>query len=277
VTGTHPDQMAQAALPLPEPCTSQGSVVATDMGVFYCSPNGLVLVSAGGGNVATAKLIQKDEWQKYLNIRTLRGAMLQGSYYCYGSAGDGAFEPTAFQKFIKDGGTVDDPLADTPQAFEMEDFTGTRNGAYIDPRGGPVSFTLLQHEDPTYNVIPDTWTGEVMLIRNGSVWQVDLTESQPQGIYFWRSKLFQMANRENLSAVKIFHSPPQGVLPGDQYLRFRAYADGVLVKDRLLPKSGQMFRMPTGYTADSYQFELEGNLRVENLQIATSPKELRQA
>jgi hypothetical protein len=260
VTGTHPDQMAQAALALAEPCTSQGSVVSTDQGVYYSSPNGLVMVQPGGGGIVTAKLIVKDEWQSFLNIRTLRAAMLLGAYYCFSSAGDGAFEPTAFEN----------------SAFEMKDFSGTRNGAYIDPMGGATSFTILRHISPTHNVIPDQWTGEVMLIRDGKVMQVDLTENAPQGIYFWRSKLYQMQNRQNLSAVKCFYSLPQGVLEADQYLVFRAFADGKKVKERLLPASGRMFRMPTGYTADTYQFELEGNLRVENLQIATSPKELRQ-
>ena len=260
VTGTAPDQMAQAALPLPEPCTSQGSIVSTAQGVYYCSPNGLVMVSAGNGVLATASLIIKDEWQKFLNIKNLRAAMLLGSYYCFSTADQGVFEPTAFQN----------------DAFEMEDFTGTRQGAYIDPNGGPTQFTLLQHETPTFNVIPDQWTGEVMIIRDGCVYQIDLTEAQPQGTYFWRSKLYQMSNRQNLSAVKCFYSLPQGVLQADQTLTFRAFADGVLVKERVLPASGKMFRMPTGYTADTYQFELEGNLRVENLQIATSPHELRQ-
>jgi hypothetical protein len=261
VTGTAPDQMAQAALPLPEPCTSQGSVVSTEQGVYYTSPNGLVMVSAGNGVVATASLIVKDEWQKYLNLKHLRAALLLGSYYCFSTADEGVFEPTVFENSV----------------FEMEDFTGTRNGAYIDPHGGPTKFTILQEGSPTYNVITDTWTSEVMVIRDGAVWQIDLTQNAAQGVYFWRSKLYQMQNRQNLSAVKCFYSLPDGVVSqADQVTVFRAFADGVLVKERVLPKSGKMFRMPTGYTADTYQFELEGNLRVENLQIATSPHELRQ-
>jgi hypothetical protein len=219
------------------------------------------MVSAGNGVVATASLIVKDEWQKYLNLKHLRAALLLGSYYCFSTADEGVFEPTVFENSV----------------FEMEDFTGTRNGAYIDPHGGPTKFTILQEGSPTYNVITDTWTSEVMVIRDGAVWQIDLTQNAAQGVYFWRSKLYQMQNRQNLSAVKCFYSLPDGVVSqADQVTVFRAFADGVLVKERVLPKSGKMFRMPTGYTADTYQFELEGNLRVENLQIATSPHELRQ-
>jgi len=260
VTGTMPDQMAQAAIPLPEPCTSQGSIVSTELGVYYCSPSGLVMISAGSGTVVTAKLLAKDDWQTLLNIRNLRAAMLLGTYYAFSTQDEGCFEKTAFEN----------------SAFEMHDFTGTRNGCFVEPRGAPTNFTLLQHEQPTYNVISDIWTGEVMIIRDEKVQQVTITHTTAEGDYFWRSKLFQMGNKQNLSAVKCFYQLPMEVLPADVGTRFKVFADGVLVEDRMLPASGQMFRLPNGYTADTYQFELSGNLRIENIQIATSPKELRQ-
>lgn len=66
----------------------------------------------------------------------------------------------------------------------------------------------------------------------------------------------------------------QGVLLSDQWGIFKAYADGVLVMVRELRRSGTQFRLPSGFKADFWQFEVEARVQVDVIQVATSSKEL---
>jgi hypothetical protein len=43
---------------------------------------------------------------------------------------------------------------------------------------------------------------------------------------------------------------------------------------RELRESGEMIRLPSGFTADFWQFEIEARVHISSLQIATSAKEL---
>jgi hypothetical protein len=45
---------------------------------------------------------------------------------------------------------------------------------------------------------------------------------------------------------------------------------------KTLVKPGEQFRLPSGFRCDFIQFELEGQLLIHNMQIATSARELRE-
>lgn len=55
----------------------------------------------------------------------------------------------------------------------------------------------------------------------------------------------------------------------------RLYADGQLVFERQLVKSGEQFRLPSGFKAQFWQLEFEARVKVFSVQMATSAKELR--
>ena len=52
------------------------------------------------------------------------------------------------------------------------------------------------------------------------------------------------------------------------------YADGRLVMTRELRTSGELWRLPSGFKADFWQFEIEAIVEIDNIQAATSPTEL---
>lgn len=255
-TGSDPSVMTLAQIPFPYPCTSQGSIVTSASGIYYAAPNGIALITPGGGGLATTKLLTKEKWQKYLTVRSLNAALIGSMYYTFSGVGEGCFEPTAFEN----------------SAFETEDFTGTKNGALIDLTDQRIAMSLLQYATPTYNVLTDVWTDEVLIIQNGMVLMVDITDAAVPGNYSWRSKIFQLPKIGNLGACKIFYVLPPGV--DNPSATLTVYADGINRAVITLPTSGQMFRLPTGFTADTYQFEIDGNLWIQNVQIASSPKEL---
>jgi len=89
--------------------------------------------------------------------------------------------------------------------------------------------------------------------------------------------------------VKVYFHVPAGItwtpesarnntlvqsLASDQYGLLRIYADDELVATREIRTSGEMFRLPSGFKASFWQFEIEARVHVTNVQLATSAKEL---
>lgn len=275
ISGVNPASMTSSRLAFSEPCLSRGSIVSTPMGVVYASPNGLVIAVPGQVQVATRNMISKDLWldaTNYLYVPTLRAAVLNGAYYCWGSVLSGCFDPACFDA----------------DKFQQDDYTGAYRGAYIDLSNQRVSFTKLFNAAPTFNCYQDTWTGEVLVIRDGKVYWLDIAPNRAHDPFVWRSKIFTMPNKRNLEAMRVWfdtfsdtpelnpvrNTAPVQTLAADQYGLVRVYADGRLVMTRELREDGEFMRMPSGFRATYWQIEIEGRVRITSIETATSAKEL---
>jgi len=254
-TGLDPATTTMSKISSREPCLSRGSIVSMPMGVLYASPNGLMLATQSEVQNSTKGLFTKDKWLNELTVSQLRAAMLGGSYYCFGSITAGCFQEDAFQA----------------TAFEFTDFTGSRNGGIIDGNDPRVAFIRLTTDYPTMNVSNDPWTNEVFVLRDGTVYQIDISESRPRSEFTWLSKKFQAPKKQNFEALKIYFDNPEGVA---DFGTLRIYADDRLVSTRPLVKSGQMIRMPSGFRADFWQLEIVTRVVISNIQMATSAREL---
>ncbi|MGZ6387887.1 MAG: LamG domain-containing protein [Ktedonobacterales bacterium] len=277
ISGVHPSVMTQSRMATLEPCLSRGSILSAPEGVYYCSANGLVLVTAGQASNITTQLITKDQWQKTVGVTTLstlRAARVAGAYYAYGSVRPGVFEETAF---------------DVGSGFAAEDFTGAFNGMLIDVNNARVAFNVLHGTVPMVNVMNDPWTGELMVIRNGVLYWIDIADADPvYETFTWRSKIFQADKKQNFGAARVFFettdtapalNPVQNMslvqtLAADQWGLFRVYADGVLKMCRELRTSGEIFKLPSGFKADYWQFEFESRVKLLSFQVAGSAREL---
>ena len=280
-TGINPGSMVLAKVTNLEPCTSMGSIVSSPIGVLYTSNNGLINVNSGMEVNTTANLVRKDEWPKLLFLPNLHACYINRSYLAFSSPNSsGVFDPNAFQ--IGSG-----PTDSTYYTFQTIDFTGTQAGALISINDERAAFMPVQTPiDPTtgrsqavQNIMQDVWTGEPLALLNGVVYHLDVRQATPRiNDYLWRSKIFQSNYKENWAAAKVFFGPPPGVTgTPDAPTYFRFYADGNMIFQRPLDVSGKQFRLPSGYKSDMIQFELQGQLEVFNVQIATSPHELRNA
>lgn len=273
VQGAHPSSMSLQKIAGLMPCTSRGSILSTTDGVYFSTPLGLALVASGIAVIATKELIRKDKWNALVQINTLRAAQLGAAYYAFGQAILGVFQADAFQTNM----------------VQQDDFAGARNGMLIDPTSQSVAFNKLTTDDPITNVMTDVWSGEVFVIQDGQVQQLDISDvAQVKAPYVWRSKIFQTAEKQNFQAAKIFFTVPPATptlnpvevfglvqtLQASQYGLFRVYADSELVMCRELRRSGEQFRLPSGFKADFWQFEVEARVQVDMLQAATSPHEL---
>lgn len=275
VTGINPSAMSVIKLAGLLPCTSRGSIVSAVEGVFYSSPQGLVLVSSGGAAVVvTEEMIRKDRWRSLVPVATLRAVRLGQAYYCFGSARFGAFDVDGFDN----------------DAFAQEDLSGARSGALMDVKNNLAAFSRLSSEDSVVNVVMDAWSGEVLVIKNENVYWLDMADGQQaRAPFLWKSKLFQTQFQKNFQAMKVYFTVPPGTTALDpvpdtsqiqslkpgQWGLVRFYADGELKMTRELRASGELFRMPSGYKADYCQWEVEARVQIDNIQSATSVAELR--
>lgn len=276
-TGINPSSITLSKLTAFEPCSSRGSIVSAPEGVYYSSPNGLVLVANGIASVVTDGLIMKDEWNRLNKVFTLRATRLGNGYFAYGSKTSGFAQTNAFK-------------TDT---FQQDDFAGSYSGMLIDPTNQRVAFNTLQSATPTTNVFNDPWSGETLIIRNDIIYRVDIAdETSARDTVKWRSKVFQPNDRKNFAAMRVyFDTPPWAptlnpvrntnlvqTLQADQWGLVRVYAGSdnnlTLVMTRELRTSGELMRFPSGFKADYWQVEFETILKINSFQMATSVKEL---
>jgi hypothetical protein len=271
--GTHPSTISISKINTFEPCQSRGSVVSAPEGVYYASPNGLILVNYGVATNITRHLLTKDRWLSLAPVSTLRAARLGTAYYAWGSVRQGVFETTGF---------------DTA-SFTQQDYSGGYVGVLIDPQDQKVSFNSLSNSSPVACSMADAWSGEMFVIRAGIVYWVDVGSATPTyEVFKWRSKKFQTAKKDNLEAMKVYFNVPATApalnpvrntnlvqtLAADQWGLVRVYADDVLVTTRELRTSGELMRINSGFKADYWQFEFEARVQILNFQAATSAKEL---
>lgn len=276
ITGVNPASITQSRLTNFEPCTSRGSILSAPEGVYYGSPNGLVLVADGAATVLTREICTKDKWQQLVNVSTMRAARLGTDYYTFGAARQGVFDEDAFE--VEEG------------VFESSDYSGAYTGVYIDTVNTRIAFNVMYNEVPCVNVMNDAWSGELFIIRDNKVYWIDLTSAEPtREVYKWKSKKFQGGYAFNVAACRVYFDVPAGTpalnpipntdliqtLAEDQYGLFRAYADDRLVLTRELRTSGEIIRLPSGFRANYWQFEFEARIKVLSFQLATSVKELR--
>lgn len=273
VNGASPASMALQKIAGLIPCTSRGGIVSTSEGVYFPTPAGLALVTSGGVVITTKELIRKDKWNALASLNTMRASMLGAAYYAFGQAILGVFQDDAFQSDM----------------VQHEDFSGSRAGVLIDPTSATVGFGNLTSDNPITNVMTDVWSNEIFHIIDGEVQWLDVSDqTQVREPYTWRSKIFQTAKKDNLTVAKVFFTVPphtialnpvevfglEQTLQADQWGLFRVYADGVLIMTRELRTSGEQFRLPSGFKADFWQFEIEARVQVDVIQAATSSKEL---
>lgn len=188
-TGINPGNVNLVKVPGLLPCTSRGSIVSTTRGVFFAAPQGLVMISSGGVAVATKELIRKDKWAAMVAINTLRAAQLGDGYFGFGQARFGVFDVISF---------------DTT-AFAQQDFADARRGILIDVTSQSVAFNLQSNDEPVANVQTDAWSGEVFVIANSTLYWIDIGDSaQTRRPFTWRSKIYQLAEKKNLQAMKVF-------------------------------------------------------------------------
>jgi len=273
-SGVNPLYITTSTLSTFEPCTSRESILSAPEGVYYSSPNGLVMVNPGQAAVVTRDLVTPDRWAELTPDR-FKSARFGASYYGFGEAVGGVFEDSAFE---------------TTSAFVALDETGARNGVLIDTRDIRVAFNVLASDVSIFGVMNDAWSNDLFLIYGDKLYWIDNKDLVPDyQVYLWRSKIFHSPKPQNFGAMKIyFEVPPttpaqnpvrnntlDQVLDVGQYGLLRLYADKRHVLTYELRTSGELIRPPSGFKAEYWQFEVEARVEISQIQMAATAKELQ--
>lgn len=252
VTGSRPSTMTLSKIDTFEPCVSRDSIISTPEGVYYASPNGIVVAVPGRVAVVTDKLILPDQWQSLNELSKLQ-AIKFGSAY-----------------------------------MALERNSASTTGFTLDVSDPRIAYTELEGDDELVSIDVDPWSDTAIIIRDGNVYSMPIPDGTAFEPFLWRSKLFQLPDKDNYGAMKVYFTVPSGTaalaptrttspetLASDMYAVLRVYADGEEVYSRELRESGEPIRLPSGFKAEFWQVEVEARVRLDSVQIATSMKELR--
>ena len=263
--GVSPGTMAIGAIAANEPCISRGSIFAAGEGVYYASPNGLILVNTSGTTNTSETLMSKEDWIK-TDPYDYCASRYASAYFAIVKGG-----PANANGYIYDHTT-----------FVEQSFT---------PSKGNTPMSALALPGPPINVYNDELSGQVFLVTGTDVQQwLPEVDTGPLP-YIWRSKDFRFPYPEQFAVGAVdFNIPPSVTIPTptthnlnqlqtydptQQYLLLRVFADGRQVLVREIISSGELCMLPAGYKASYWSFQFEGQVEIKFAQFATSVKELR--
>jgi hypothetical protein len=271
-SGVNPASISTSKLAAFEPCLSKGSIVSTEEGVYYTSPNGLVLVNPGIAQNITKQFISRDQWNGILNDGRVNAGRLGSAYFAFGASVQNVFQSGFMQSdMVQQGNNA-----------------GSGAGFLIDPTNNNVGFGYCKDTVDIKSVKNDQLSGECICVRGGKVVWLDQRKGYSIDPYVWRSKVFQTPVLKNFGAFRIylyedpdfdFPDPPNYSLTqtfnkATQIGIVRIYADDKLIAAREFRSSGEIQRLPSGYKAEFWHVEFEAQVKIKSFQMATSIKEL---
>jgi hypothetical protein len=281
-SGSDPANMTALKVQHSEPCLSRGSILGNNDGVYYTSPNGLILVTQYGSVSNTSELwITREKWQQLTPQKNLRAVFLVSSYFALGTVRNGD------NSVAQSGFTIELNASDT-QSFSI----------WPQPGGHRLGFSQLTgpNQLDVYNVRLDPWSSVCLVMQGTGVYYYDFSDPAPvMQTYKWRSKLFQQRSKKNFSAMRIWFTTPPGTpaqsatrntaafndpswnaLAAGQYGIIRVYAGGNLIMQREIRQTQELLRIPSGFKSETWQFEVEARVPIANIQVGTSVKALAQ-
>lgn len=242
VTGVKSSTMNLTSYSSPTPCVSRQSVVSALDGVYYASENGLVFISSSGISMPTEGFIGRKEWSSAYAPSTIKAMFVDGRYTAIRQI-TGVTRGFSFRVDKLDDGVtwLDIPSLTTARSLRVDPWSG--KGIYVAQDGAerrvfqwrPVNATPLE--------------------------------------YRWKSKEFLLPRPVSMSAAQIFFEPPTA--PMTEIGRLRVWADGVLRFDQPFTTDKREIRLPSGFLASVWQFEVESSVKIMSVHMATTVTELR--
>lgn len=266
-TGVTPDTITIGKISSNEPCISRGSVVSSGEGAYYASPNGIILLNSTGTTSITEFVYEKEFHYT-----------LQPWNWAAGHFG------LNYVAFIKGAGLTG-----------VDSDGASLHGFVLDKEDKNTSFCYLHFPTTVRNMYFDEISGQLFeLLSNGKVMQWNPPISNPGTTtlldWTWSSKEFRMAFPASFKAIKIiFDVPPEVTItpgvrntaqdqvydPATQWLIVKVFADDRFVMVKEVQKNQEILLIPDGFKATIWELELQGQVNVSHLKMATSVKELR--
>jgi hypothetical protein len=254
-SGNLPSNYTFTMVRVPEPCISRGSIVTDLPGVYYASQNGLVMLNYYGMQSQTLQTMTKNIWLDEYKARDIIACRHRAQYLAINGTGVG---------FLID---------------------------YAEPRLGFMKLNTFSEATCIWN---DELSGDAYIMAGKKVYRWDSPDTEPL-VYRWRSKMFYAPGPVSLGACQIVINPSVLVPPvvadppplddGDLSLAlpaginavFRLYAGSgnTLVHTRNLTKTNMIFRIPGGFKAFHWQFEVVSRVKIQSVELASTMRELK--
>ena len=253
LSGNDPAVLSQARLSSRYPCLNRRSIVETSFGVVWATHDGLaVFAPSVAGQLLTRRVHASDTWNAALDPRTLVGVMYKDTYI--------ASHATA------------------SIIFENDEKTGP---SFVD---NDFAFTAAWYDTRTNNLYVTAGT-------DGDVYQWD-DLSQPNATMTWKSKVFITKEYTNIGAARVVADysgdPPAPLWNAAESeweaadilwnaadpITFRLYVNKQLTFTTTLADSN-IFRLPTGYRADTFEIGFDSSVRVRAIYLGETPTSLR--
>lgn len=236
-SGVTPEAMSLIKAGPTNACVSRRSIVPMPGAVMYASEDGLVAITGNGNDLVTRDIIDRDTWRRDFSPDTILAAR------------DGDARYVAFTG----------PFA----GFELD---------FREPGRGLI--LLSGPEAGVYGVDEDS-EGRRALLMSGSNIYTFSTSAAPAARYIWKSRESFIVKPTNFGAAQINGGDHRGADPAVSTgrVRFRMWADDVLRFDHDVPMN-IAFKLPSGFKAQTFEFEFEGDEPISRFAIAEKAWEL---
>jgi hypothetical protein len=162
-SGMSPGNITLQKMDAVEPCVSQRSIATTVDGVYYASPQGIILNNGSQTQLVTRQLFTREEWQNY-------------------------FSPTTIYA--------------VPYGVEYVAFSTTSTGFIFSPMDPTTPLTQLDRFSNVLAIQQDQYSGDAYLVSNSQVLLWDPPNSIPYS-YSWQSKVFDLPKPVNFGAMRL--------------------------------------------------------------------------
>lgn len=234
-SGVDPGAMTLERLEFPHACLSKQSVVDTGDGCLYAGADGIVSIGAGGMKVVTEQIFSREQWQ--------------------------ALNPPSMKAFFHDG----------RYHVMYQDVSGVRRTLIFDftGQGAVLTSSDINAGTPITAGYSDARTDTLYVAQGGFLKRFNNAATALMAK--WMTGVYRLLQPVNFSF---------GVVRASQYptgadaIKLKIYADNraPFIKTVTGPDA---FRLPAGFRAQQWQFELETKVEVSMFAVATSATEIQ--
>lgn len=285
ITGSNPAAMTQEKLPLYEPCVSKRSIATDEGGALYASPNGVIRIGPGVADNVSRNLFTRDEWSNY-NPFTMLGEVQDGRYFVF------------YENESTSGGLIFDRNS---AASPLTSTSFYATAAHSDVANARLflaeNSNIRAWDSDVYNGLPFEWRSKVFVFPRPLNFGAGQIDADFENRYSAFSKFEQFVEFVKEQNAKVWESVSNllgainetplndktSMLNGsllapipqieERYILLSVYADGKL-RAKIQVKNRQPFRLPSGFKADNWEFQIDGNVSVRYLKVAETSKEL---
>lgn len=234
-SGVDPGGMTLERLEFPHACLSKQSIVDTGDGCLYAGADGVVSIGAGGMKIVSEQIFSREQWQA-LNPSTMKAFFHDNRYHVMYQDASGVRRTLIF------------------------DFSG---------QGAVLTTTDLNAGTPVTAGYSDARTDTLYLAQGGFLKRFN--NAATALVARWATGIYRLLHPVNFSfgMVRASEYPT-----GANAIKLKMYADdrAPFVKTVTGPDA---FRLPAGFRAQQWKFEIETSVEVSMFAVATSATELQ--